>query len=56
MYQRRWVICISERVVVHKDEEALWLNNEPIEHYFSRAEIELEATPLPKPGQEMYLF
>ena len=43
-------------VVLHTDEEALWLNNEPIEHYFSRKEIELEATPLPKPGQEMYLF
>lgn len=43
-------------VVLHPDEEALWLNNEPIEHYFSREEIELESTPLPKPGQELFLL
>ncbi|WP_293891295.1 SOS response-associated peptidase [Flavobacterium sp.] len=43
-------------VVLHKDEEELWLNDDAMEHYFCRKEIELEATPLPKPGQELFLF
>ena len=30
-------------VVLHKDEEELWLNNDSLEHYFCRKEIELEA-------------
>jgi putative SOS response-associated peptidase YedK len=38
-------------VVLHKDEEELWLNNDPLEHYMCRKEIELEATPYQKPGE-----
>lgn len=38
-------------VVLHKEEEDLWLNNDAMEHYFSRKEIELEAIPIHKPGE-----
>ncbi len=42
-------------VVLHKDEEELWLNNDSMEHYFSREEIELEASPIQKPGQQQLI-
>ena len=43
-------------VVLHKDEEELWLNNDSLEHFVCRKEIELEAQPILKPGDQQRLL
>ncbi len=43
-------------VVLHKEEEKLWLNNEKIENFLDRREIELKAVAILEEGQTSTLF
>ena len=43
-------------VVLHKDEENLWLNDDALEHYYNRSEIELVAVPVESIKPTLDLF